>query len=88
MNFYGFCHGHQSISSHIDLALEKSDIADCHRWYSLAYAEIYLTLAVLFRANGPKFELFETDESDVLHIHDYIIPLPKLSTKGVRVLIR
>ena len=63
-------------------------MADYHNWYSLAYAEIYLTLAVLFHTNGPKLELFETDESDVLHIHDYVIPLPKLNTKGVRVLIR
>ncbi|KAI4162409.1 MAG: hypothetical protein LQ342_003975 [Letrouitia transgressa] len=33
---------------------------------NLAYAEMYLTLALLFRPNGPKLELFETDESDVL----------------------
>ena len=56
--------------------------------YSLAYAELYLTIAVLFRAKGPAIELFETDESDVLHIHDYVIPLPKLNTKGVRVKIQ
>lgn len=42
----------------------------------------------MFRANGPKFELFETDESDVLHIHDYVHPMPKLSTKGIRVKVR
>lgn len=46
-----------------------------------------LALAMLFRPDGPKFELFETDESDIRHIHDYMIPLPKLTTKGVRALV-
>lgn len=55
---------------------------------SLAYAEMSLALAILYRSDGPKFQLFETDESDIRHIHDYIVPLPKLNTKGVRVLIR
>ena len=36
-----------------------------------------LALAMLFRPDEPKFELFETDESDIRHIHDYMIPLPK-----------
>ena len=47
-----------------------------------------LALAVLFRPNGPTFELFETDESDIALIHDFLLPLPKLSTKGVRILVR
>jgi hypothetical protein len=47
-----------------------------------------LVLAVLFRPGGPQLELFETDESDVKQVHDFVIPLPKLSTKGVRVLVR
>lgn len=55
---------------------------------SLAQAEIGLVLAVLYRPGGPQFELFETDESDVIHVHDFLIPLPKLDTKGVRILIR
>ena len=45
-------------------------------------------LAYLFRPNGPTFELFETDETDVIPIHDFIAPLPKLDTKGVRVIVR
>ena len=69
------------------LFVKKSDLADHHHRYSLAYAEMYLTLAVLFRANGPKLELFETDESDVLNIHDYHQAMPKLSTKGIRVVV-
>ena len=51
-------------------------------------AEISLALAVLYRPGGPKLELFETDESDVKVIHDFLIPLPKLDSKGVRVLVR
>lgn len=59
-----------------------------HIFISLAHAEINLALAVLHRPGGPQLELFETDESDITHVHDYLIPLPKLSTKGVRVLVR
>ncbi|KAI0399779.1 cytochrome P450 [Xylaria palmicola] len=55
---------------------------------NLALAEISLVLAVLFRPNGPKLELFETDESDVRVAHDFGVPLPKLDTKGVRALVR
>jgi hypothetical protein len=46
-----------------------------------------LVLAVIFRPGGPVFDLFETDESDIIQAHDYMIPLPKLESKGVRVLI-
>ncbi|KAJ2997361.1 hypothetical protein NUW58_g678 [Xylaria curta] len=55
---------------------------------NLAMAEISLILAVVFRPNGPKLELFETDESDVRVAHDFGVPLPKLDTKGVRAYIR
>lgn len=46
-----------------------------------------LILAVLYRPNGPPMQLFETDESDVKQEHDFVIPLPKKSTKGIRVSI-
>ncbi|KAK3695836.1 cytochrome P450 [Podospora appendiculata] len=55
---------------------------------NLAMAEMSLILAVLFRPNGPEFELFETDETDIKQAHDFLIPLPKITTKGVRALIR
>ena len=51
-------------------------------------AEMSLILAVLYRPGGPEFELYKTDESDVKHVHDFLSPLPKLNTKGVRALIR
>ena len=49
---------------------------------------MFLTLAILFRPNGPHLELFETDETDVLHVRDYLQPLPKRGSKGIRVLVR
>jgi hypothetical protein len=52
----------------------------------LAYAEVALMPAALFRPGAPKFELFETDESDVVAAHDFIVPLPRLDSKGVRVI--
>ena len=54
---------------------------------SLGQAELYLALAVLFRPQAPKLELYQTDETDVTRVHDFIIALPKLDTKGIRVTI-
>lgn len=48
---------------------------------------MHLALAVLYRPDGPKLELFETDESDVKRVHDLIIPLPKLDSKGIRAIV-
>jgi hypothetical protein len=53
---------------------------------SLASAEIYQILAVLFRNGGPKFELYETDESDVKLVHDFVTPMPRLDSKGLRII--
>lgn len=55
---------------------------------NLAQAEISLALAVLFRPGGASLELFETDETDTNHVHDYVVPLPRLDTKGIRVKVR
>ncbi|TVY92052.1 Cytochrome P450 monooxygenase [Lachnellula willkommii] len=55
---------------------------------NLAMAEITLALAVLFRPNGPKLELIETDESDVKQAHDFAVSLPRLDTKGMRAVVR
>ncbi|KAK3934316.1 cytochrome p450 [Diplogelasinospora grovesii] len=77
----------------IDPAMNRNYVPFCRGsrnclGMNLAMAEMSLILAVLYRPNGPKFELFETDESDVKQAHDFLIPLPKLDTKGVRALIR
>lgn len=47
--------------------------------------ELSKTLATVFRPGAPKLELFETNESDIVQAHDYIIPLPDLDSKGLRV---
>ena len=44
-------------------------------------------LAALFHEGGPKLDLYETDESDAKPNHDFIVPLPKLDSKGIRVLV-
>lgn len=56
---------------------------------NLAMAEINLVIASLFQndAVGMRMELFNTDESDVEQAHDFMIPMPRLDSKGVRVRI-
>ena len=44
-------------------------------------------LAVLFRPEGLGMELYQTDESDVKRACDFLIALPRVDSKGVRVLI-
>ena len=56
---------------------------------NLAYAEMYLTLAAVFRKFGRQMELFDTDrERDVDVTRDFFIGHPSLESKGVRVAIR
>jgi hypothetical protein len=52
---------------------------------SLAYAELYLTLAAVVR----RFELrlWETGYGDIEAVFDGVMPLTKRDTKGVRVLV-
>ncbi|KAF2706940.1 cytochrome P450 family protein [Pleomassaria siparia CBS 279.74] len=52
---------------------------------NLAYAEMSHIISALFRENGPKFDLYHTDESDISLVHDFVVPLPKVDTKGFRV---
>lgn len=51
--------------------------------YSLAYAELYLTLAKII----PRFDmdLFETTVEDVEPERDFFVAVPKLDSKGVRI---
>ena len=53
---------------------------------NLAYMELYVSLATLFRRH--ELELFETDRSDVDFIFDIVVPMPRKDTKGVRVLVK
>ncbi|KAI9883898.1 MAG: hypothetical protein M1823_004311 [Watsoniomyces obsoletus] len=50
---------------------------------NLAYAELYMTLAAIFRRFD--LELFETSYEDVKLVHDFFNPCAKLDSKGVRV---
>ncbi|CAI6310738.1 unnamed protein product [Periconia digitata] len=52
---------------------------------SLAWTELYLVLGMMFR--GYKYELFDTDISDVEMGHDYFIPHVRFESKGVRVMV-
>ncbi|MCJ1391701.1 hypothetical protein MMC18_004566 [Xylographa bjoerkii] len=53
---------------------------------NLAYAELYLTLAAVFRRFD--MELYETTEEDVKVVHDFIFGAPRLDSKGVRVVVK
>ena len=53
--------------------------------HSMAYMEVTVGLATFIRRF--QSELYETDISDVKLKHDFLIPSPKLDTKGVRVKI-
>jgi cytochrome P450 len=63
---------------------------------NLAYAELYTTLACIFRryggpeSEGPdgKFELFETTIEDVEMASDMFIPFVKKGSKGIRVFVK
>lgn len=52
---------------------------------NLAHAEIYLTLAAVFRRF--ELELYETTREDVDLVHDFFNPSPRKDSKGVRVLV-
>lgn len=53
---------------------------------NLAYMELYVALATLFRRFD--LELFETDRSDVDFLLDVVVPMPKKDTKGVRMVVK
>lgn len=73
-------------------------IISCVR-INLAYQELYLVTAAVFRKydlydgtgtqHGPTLALYETTrERDVDMAHDFVVPFPTRGSKGVRVLIR
>ncbi|CEL07565.1 Putative Cytochrome P450 [Aspergillus calidoustus] len=52
----------------------------------LARAELYLVIAAL--VHGFEMTLFETDADDVAFLHDYHVAMPKMGSKGVRVIAK
>ena len=66
---------------------------------NLAYAELYIVLAGIFRKydmhhsaieqKTPTLALFETTrEEDVDIEYDYLIPFPKSGNRGIRAIVR
>jgi cytochrome P450 len=53
---------------------------------NLATAEIYLTLATVFRRYN--MELYETTERDAEIVHDFFIPHGHQDSKGVRIIFK
>ncbi|KAI0550319.1 putative cytochrome P450 [Xylaria curta] len=54
---------------------------------NLAYAELFMVTGLLLRRLGSRLDLYETGLGDVTILHDCFVPLPKLDTKGIRVLV-
>ncbi|KAK0639802.1 cytochrome P450 family protein [Cercophora newfieldiana] len=54
---------------------------------NLAYAELFITLAILFRPGAPRLRLYQTNESDVYPAMDLFIVAPKANSKGCRVTV-
>ncbi|EME87126.1 uncharacterized protein MYCFIDRAFT_130725 [Pseudocercospora fijiensis CIRAD86] len=54
---------------------------------NLAYAEISMVMAALFSPWSPKIRLYETNASDVDPVCAFLLPLPRLDSKGVRVIV-
>lgn len=60
---------------------------DINGMTSLAMAEMSFAMAVLFRPGGPDISLYETDESDIAQAVDFLMPLPKLDSRGTRIMV-
>ena len=57
---------------------------------NLAYAELFLTVGTLLRPKelgGLDLQLFKTGPEEMIIEHDFFNPSPKLTSKGVRVLV-
>jgi len=56
--------------------------------HSLAYCELYLTLAAIFAPGRFGFELFETDITNVEIAHDFFNACYRTDSKGIRMLVK
>lgn len=60
---------------------------------NLAWMELYYTVANVFshygdvEGEGPTMKLYQTTQEDVLACHDFFVPMVKISSKGVRVVV-
>ena len=62
-------------------------IADMMDILSLAHAELYLTIATVFRRYGEEMRLWETERRDVEPKRDFFVPATERGAKGLRVMI-
>ncbi|KAL8853741.1 MAG: hypothetical protein Q9221_001384 [Calogaya cf. arnoldii] len=53
----------------------------------LAHAELYLTIATVFRRYGEEIRLWETERRDVEPKRDFFVPATERGAKGLRVMI-
>ena len=51
----------------------------------LAQAELYVTIAALFRRFN--FKVWETTQDDMDIVYDFFVPMPKRGAKGLQVLV-
>ena len=56
-------------------------------FYSLAYCEIYLTIAAVFAPGGFKLENYQTTARDTWPAHDFFNPGFPSDSKGIRITI-
>jgi hypothetical protein len=66
--------------------VESQQVISANVHHSLAYAELYLALAGVFRRFD--FELFETTIDDVKIERDAFVAGAKVGSKGVRVRVK
>jgi cytochrome P450 len=52
----------------------------------LAQAELYMTIAALFRRF--EFKVWETTQDDVKIVYDFFVPMPKRGAKGLHALVK
>ncbi len=52
---------------------------------NLAYAEVYMTLASVFRCF--ELKLYETTNEDIDVLYDFVSGMPRFDSKGVRVVV-
>ena len=74
-----------------EVALESSmsalpSASDLANYRSLAYAEMYITVATIFRRFD--MQLYETTYADIEPAHEYHIPQVRKESKGVQVLVK
>lgn len=68
--------------------MSKDSAVHYSLYSSLAYCELYLTLAAVFAPGGLRLELFDTDISDVETPHDFFNPCQRTDSKGIRVRVK